>query len=45
VLLVSANEPHDRQAHIRESGARGFVLKSRLTSADLVGLLRGACET
>jgi CheY-like chemotaxis protein len=42
VLLVSADEPRDHRARIRECGARGFLLKSRLPSADLVGLLNGA---
>ena len=41
VLLVSADEPHHRSARISASGARGFVLKSRLVKADLVGLLTG----
>ncbi len=42
VLLVSANEQHHREAQIRECGARGFLLKSRLASADLHEVLRGA---
>jgi two-component system response regulator EvgA len=44
VLLVSVNEQHNRHARVRECGARGFLLKSQLASADLVGLLRGARE-
>ena len=42
VLLVSADEPHDRRARIVECGARAFLLKSRLASADLLCLLRGS---
>jgi two-component system response regulator EvgA len=45
VLLVSADEPHHRRSDIRDCGARGFLLKSRLASADLVGLLHCARET
>ena len=41
VLLVSADDLRHRQDQIRECGARAFVRKSRLASADLVGLLRG----
>ncbi len=41
VLLVSADELRHRQDQIRECGARAFLRKSRLASADLVGLLRG----
>jgi DNA-binding NarL/FixJ family response regulator len=44
VLLISADEPHHRRSDIRECGARGFLLKSRLPSADLAGLLRRAGE-
>jgi DNA-binding NarL/FixJ family response regulator len=44
VLLISADEPHHRRTDIRECGARGFMLKSRLASADLVRLLRRAGE-
>jgi DNA-binding NarL/FixJ family response regulator len=36
VLLVSANQPPGR---IRDCGARGFVLKSQLATADLALLL------
>ena len=42
VLLVSVDEPDRRLAHVRRCGARGFVLKSRLASADLVALLGAA---
>jgi DNA-binding NarL/FixJ family response regulator len=41
VLLVSTDEPPRRPANIRACGARGFLLKSRLASADLIGLLSG----
>ena len=41
VLLVSTDEPYRRPATIRACGARGFLLKSRLASADLIGLLSG----
>jgi DNA-binding NarL/FixJ family response regulator len=44
VLLVSAEEPRHRRPEIRECGARGFLLKSQLASADLVSLLRCARE-
>jgi two-component system nitrate/nitrite response regulator NarL len=44
VLLTSLEEPIRHRAHIRGCGARGFVLKSRLARADLVGLLNGARE-
>ena len=39
VLLVSADEPYRSRVHIESCGARGFVLKSRLASADLRALL------
>ena len=42
VLLVSADDLRHRQDQIRECGARAFLRKSRLASADLVGLLRGS---
>lgn len=41
VLLVSADDLRHREDQIRECGARAFLRKSRLASADLVGLLRG----
>jgi DNA-binding NarL/FixJ family response regulator len=41
VLLVSSDEPPVRPSHIRACGARGFLLKSRLVSADLMALLTG----
>ena len=40
VLLVSADDLRHRQDQIRECGALAFLRKSRLASADLVGLLR-----
>src|SRR5215203_2660730 len=39
VLLVSADDLHQEEA--RECGARAFLRKSRLASADLAALLRG----
>src|SRR3954447_12913844 len=39
VLLMSAHQPRDHRARVRECGARGFQLKSQLPSADLVELL------
>src|SRR5829696_7075666 len=39
VLLVSADEPDRRLAHVESCGARGFVLKSRLAAVDLPTLL------
>jgi two-component system nitrate/nitrite response regulator NarL len=44
VLLVSIDEPLHRRAEFRACGARGFLLKSRLASVDLVGLFRGALD-
>jgi DNA-binding NarL/FixJ family response regulator len=41
VLLVSTDEPFRDPAHVFACGARGFLLKSRLPSADLVRLLSG----
>jgi DNA-binding NarL/FixJ family response regulator len=42
VLLVSADEPHGHPARTRDCGARGFLLKSRLATADLIALLKRA---
>ena len=42
VLLVSTDEQSHRAGHLRACGARGFVMKSRLARADLIGLLGGA---
>jgi DNA-binding NarL/FixJ family response regulator len=42
VLLVSADDLRHRQDQIRDCGALAFLRKSRLASADLAGLLRGA---
>jgi DNA-binding NarL/FixJ family response regulator len=39
VLLVSSDDIHRNPAHIHECGARGFLLKSRLASSDLVAIL------
>jgi len=39
VLLVSTDDLKRGEAHINECGARGFLLKSRLASCDLVALL------
>jgi DNA-binding NarL/FixJ family response regulator len=41
VLLVSADDLRHREDQIQDCGARAFLRKSRLASADLVGLLRG----
>jgi DNA-binding NarL/FixJ family response regulator len=39
VLLISAVELQRHRARSRDCGARGFLLKSRLATADLVALL------
>ena len=39
VLLVSTDEPPIDPAHVVACGARGYLLKSRLASADLARLL------
>lgn len=41
VLLTSADDSRHSAAYLRDCGARGFVLKSRLASVDLVQLLNG----
>ena len=43
VLIVSTDEHHAR--HASDCGAVAFVPKTRLSSADLATLLRGAHET
>ena len=40
VLLVSTDDRYGDEACVRECGARGFVLKSRLADADLGTLWR-----
>jgi DNA-binding NarL/FixJ family response regulator len=42
VLLVSADVDHHRAADVRNCGACGFVLKSRLARTDLVALWNAA---
>ena len=39
VVLVSTDEPFRSTTHLSACGARGFLLKSRLLSADLMSLL------
>jgi DNA-binding NarL/FixJ family response regulator len=42
VLLTSADESRHSAAYVRDCGARGFVLKSRLAAVDLARLWNGA---
>ena len=42
VLIVSADERREAPTRAENCGARGFVLKSMLAKADLVGLLARA---
>jgi DNA-binding NarL/FixJ family response regulator len=42
VLLTSTNEIRGGAAQVRDCGARGFVLKSKLAAVDLAGLWNGA---
>lgn len=44
VLLTSANEIRDGAAQVRDCGARGFVLKSRLAAVDLARLWDGVTD-
>lgn len=44
VVLVSTNPDFDDPRRVRESGARAFVPKAGLATADLIGLWRGSTD-